>query len=155
MLQTRICFKYQSRLSNSFRFQDPIPKDLIALVVYKFQCDLLSGSYYGESIRHADISETNQSILFVSISFIAIIYRRSRSEMFCENGALENFANFTRKHLCRSLFFKKVAGRSATLLKKRLWHRYFPVIFATFSRTPFFYRTPPVAAFAFTFFWQL
>ena len=29
-----------------------------------------------------------------------------------------NFAKFTGKHLCQSLFFK----RPATLLKKRLWH---------------------------------
>ena len=28
-----------------------------------------------------------------------------------------------------------------TLLKKRLWHRCFPVNFAKFLRTPFFYRT--------------
>ena len=34
-------------------------------------------------------------------------------------GALRNFAKFTEKHLCQSLFFNKVAGlRPATLLKK-------------------------------------
>ena len=33
----------------------------------------------------------------------------------------------------------------ATLLKKRLWHRCFPVNFAKLLRT-LFYRTPPVAA---------
>ena len=34
--------------------------------------------------------------------------------------------------------FNKVAGlRPATLLKKRLWHRRFPVNFAEFLRTPF------------------
>ena len=32
-------------------------------------------------------------------------------------------------------------------LKKRLWHMYFPVNFVKFLRTPFFYRTPLVAAF--------
>ena len=52
---------------------------------------------------------------------------------------LKNFTKFTGKHLCQSLFFNKVAGlRSATLLKKRLWHRYFPVNFAKFLKTPFF-----------------
>ena len=56
--------------------------------------------------------------------------------------------------MCTSLFFNKVAVlrpetllkrdsgtdvflRSATLLKKRLWHRGFPVNFAKFLRTPF------------------
>ena len=50
-----IVFKCQTRLSNSFRYKDPIPKDLISGVVYKFQCGLCNESYYGESIRHLDI----------------------------------------------------------------------------------------------------
>ena len=33
----------------------------------------------------------------------------------------------------------------ANLLKKRLWHLYFPVHFANFKNT-FLHRTPPVAA---------
>ena len=70
--------------------------------------------------------------------------------MFCKIGFLRNFAKFTGKHLCQSLFFNKVAGltpgtgdsgtggflKPATLLKKRLWHRCFPVNFAKFLRTP-------------------
>ena len=52
---------------------------------------------------------------------------------------LANFAKFTGKHLCQSLFFNKVAGLwPATLLKKRLWYRCFPVNFAKFLRTPFY-----------------
>ena len=63
----------------------------------------------------------------------------SRPEVFCEKGVLRNFTKFTGKHLCQSLFFNKVAGlRLATLLKKRLWHRCFPVNFVKFLRTPFF-----------------
>ena len=47
------------------------------------------------------------------------VYRSSRPEVFCKNGVLKNFAKFTGKHLCQSLFFNKVAGlRSATLLKR-------------------------------------
>ena len=53
-------------------------------------------------------------------------------------GVLRNFTKFTGKHLCQSFFFNKVAGlRPATLLKKRLWHRCFPVNFAKFPRTSF------------------
>ena len=48
-----------------------------------------------------------------------------------KKDALENFAKFTGKHLCQSLFFK------ATLLKKRLWYRCFPVSLVTFLRTLF------------------
>ena len=52
-------------------------------------------------------------------------------------GVFENFANFTGKHLCWSLFFTKLqVFRPATLLKKRLLHRCFPVKFEKFLRTP-------------------
>ena len=51
----KIVFKSQTRLSNSFCYKDTIPKGLISGVVYKFQCGLCNGSYYGESIRHLDI----------------------------------------------------------------------------------------------------
>ena len=56
-------------------------------------------------------------------------------------GVLRNFAKFTRKHLCQSHFFNKVADLQATLLKKWLWHRCFPVNFAEFLRTPFLQNT--------------
>ena len=37
------------------------------------------------------------------------------------------------------VFFNKIAGlRTATSLKKRLWHRCFPVNFVKFLRTPFY-----------------
>ena len=50
-----------------------------------------------------------------------------------KKGALVNFTKFTGKHL----FFIKVAGlRAATLLKKKLRHRFFPVNFVKFLRTP-------------------
>ena len=53
-----------------------------------------------------------------------------------------NVIKFTGKHLCQGLFFNKVAGlRSKTLLKKRLWHKCFPVDFVKFLRTPFLENT--------------
>ena len=67
-----------------------------------------------------------------------VISRRSRPDVFCKKGVLRNFAKFIGKHLCQRLFFNKVAGfRPATLLKTRLWHRFFPVNFVKFLRTPF------------------
>ena len=36
-------------------------------------------------------------------------YRGSHRGVFCKNGALRNFIKFTGKHLCKSLFFDKVA----------------------------------------------
>ena len=65
-------------------------------------------------------------------------HRNSRPKMFCKIGALRNFTKFTGKHLCQSLFVNNTAGlRPATWLKKRLWHRCFPVKCAKFLRTPF------------------
>ena len=57
--------------------------------------------------------------------------RYRSTEMFYKKGVFKNFAKFTGKHLCWSLFSNKVAGwKPAMLLKKRLWHMFFPVIFA-------------------------
>ena len=68
--------------------------------------------------------------------------RSSHRRCSVRKGILKNFAKFTGKHLCQSLFFNKVTGlRPATLLKKRLWHRCFPVNFAKFLRTPFLQNT--------------
>ena len=64
----------------------------------------------------------------VSMSQVAN-YRSSRREVFRKIGVLKNFEKFTGKHLCQ---------RPATLLKKRLWHRCFPVDCTKFLRTPFF-----------------
>ena len=62
--------------------------------------------------------------------------------MFYKKSILENSAKFTGKHLYQSLFFNKVEGLSpATLIKKRLWHRCFPVNFMKFLRTPFLQNT--------------
>ena len=61
--------------------------------------------------------------------------RSSHPELFCKKGVLGSFTKFTGKHLSQSVFFKSL--RPGTLLKKRLWHRCFPVNFVTFLRTPF------------------
>ena len=54
------------------------------------------------------------------------MFRSSRQEVFCKKGVLRNFAKFTGKHLCQSLFFNKVAGlRSADLqAKSTKWFLY-------------------------------
>ena len=49
--------------------------------------------------------------------------RRSHQRCSLRKGILRNFAKFTGRHQCESLFFNKVAGlRHAALFKKRLWH---------------------------------
>ena len=69
-------------------------------------------------------------------------FRSSHRRCSVKKGVLTNFAKFTGKDLCQSLFFNKIAGRRpATFLKKRLWHRCFPVNFAKFLRTSFLQNT--------------
>ena len=64
-------------------------------------------------------------------------WQKQPPKVFCKKVALKNFAKFTAKHLCQSLFFNKATGvMPATLLKKRLWHRCFPVNIEKFLRTP-------------------
>ena len=63
-------------------------------------------------------------------------YRSSCPEVFCIKCVLKNFAKFTGKYLCQSLFFNKVAGLQACnfILKKWLWYRSFPVNFVKFLK---------------------
>ena len=66
------------------------------------------------------------------------MFRSSHRRWSVTKGDLRDFAKLTGKHLCQGLFFNKVASlRPATLLKKRLWHRCFPVKFSKVLRTPF------------------
>ena len=58
-------------------------------------------------------------------------------EVFYKKGVIRNFVKLIGKHLSQSLFFNKIAGL-ATLSKKRLWYRCFPVNFVNLLGTPFF-----------------
>ena len=99
----------------------------------------MSNCIFEDKLHHRSF----KAILSTQLYFI----RSSHQRCSMKKGALINFAKFTGKHLCRSLFFNKVAGlrsffnkvaglRRASLLKKRLWYRCFPVNFAKFIRTP-------------------
>ena len=73
----------------------------------------------------------------ISLVWWEINFRSNHSRCSVKKGVLKNFSKSTGKHLCQSLFNKVAGLRSATLLKRRLWHRCFPVNFAKFLRTPF------------------
>ena len=71
-----------------------------------------------------------------------INFRSNHWRYSVKKGVLKNFPKSAGKHVCQRLFFNKdVSLRSATLLKKRLWHWCFPVNFAKFLRTPFIQNT--------------
>ena len=80
--------------------------------------------------------------MIVFIIIIQMTTRGNHQRCSIRKGVLRNFAKFTGKYLSQVLFYNKVAGlKLATLLKKRLWHRCFPMNFAKFLRKPF-HRTP-------------
>ena len=55
------------------------------------------------------------------IEFIEGNQRSSRPDVFCEKGALRNFAKFKGKYLCQRLFFNITLSKETLfLLKKRL-----------------------------------
>ena len=63
----------------------------------------------------------------------AVVQKCSVKKVFLE------ISEHTQENTCaRVSFFNKVAGlKPATLLKKRLWHRCFPMNAVKFLRTPF------------------
>ena len=89
------------------------------------------------------LSSTNftWSILEYLVSYVSLdhslrkrqrTFRRSHQEVSCKKGIHKSSAKLTGKHLRKSLFLNKVAG------KKGLKHRFFPVNFSKFLTTPFF-----------------
>ena len=69
-------------------------------------------------------------------------YRSIRSQMLFKIGVLKNFANFTGKYLCQSLFFDKGAG-----LRLQLWTHVGEFLWnLQNTKNTFFHRTRPVTA---------
>ena len=60
-----------------------------------------------------------------------VVYAKAVSRSCSVKTVLKNVSKFTGKHLC----LKRL--RPAILLKKRLWHRFFPVNLEKFLRTSF------------------
>ena len=70
-----------------------------------------------------------------------VVHRCSSKQVFLK------ISQISRESNCVGVSFNKVAElRVCNFIKKRLQHRCFPVKFAKFLGTPFFHRTPPVAA---------
>ena len=75
--------------------------------------------------------------------------QKQSSEVVCKKGVLGNFAKFTGKHLCQSLFFNKVArlrSQAGNFIKKETLAQVFSFEFCEISKNTFSYRTPLVAA---------
>ena len=81
------------------------------------------------------ILENASSFAIIKVAFIwwhTEKIRSSRPELFCEKKIVINFLKLTWRHLCRSLFFKKVTDWGLQLYLKNLRYRCFSVNFAKF-----------------------
>ena len=71
-----------------------------------------------------------------------VLYRSSQRRCSVRKGVLRNFAKFTGKHLCLSLFFNKVAGlRPGTaynFIKKETLAQVFSYEFCEISKNTIF-----------------
>ena len=93
-----------------------------------------------------NIAEANKNQPLIAINMVNMYpveagtkVRSSRPEVFCKKGVFRNFAKFTGKHLCQSLFFTKVAGlRPVTLLKKETLVQVFSCEFCAIFKSTFF-----------------
>ena len=77
-------------------------------------------------------------LLLDMFSYQLPISRSSRPDVFCEKEFLEISQNSQENTRARVSFLIKLQAAPATSLKRRLWHRCFPVNFAKFLRTSFF-----------------
>ena len=62
---------------------------------------------------------------FIHLITLNCVPQKQPPEMFYKKHVLENFAKFTGKHLCQSLFFNEVAGQ---ISKNTFSYRTFPVV---------------------------
>ena len=93
----------------------------------------VSLSINGKFPTHIETSQLiwNKSIEWFLCNRNIGCYWNNFLQIFFQINVLQNFAIFTKKQLCRSLFFNKIS-------KKRLQHRCFLWKSAKFRRTPFF-----------------
>ena len=68
-------------------------------------------------------------------------FRSSHRRCSVRKGALRDFAKFTGKYLCQSLFFNKFSLISFLISLEVLWRRCFPVNFTKILRTSFLQNT--------------
>ena len=77
-------------------FEQVIEPFLVLNIFFTFFLSVVDCTFYRSIIK------SNCILLLCHVPV-----RSSRQELFCKKGVLRNFANFTGKCLCQSLFFKK------------------------------------------------
>ena len=83
-----------------------------------------------------DATTTKYLKLNCQYHYQTINFQKQPPEVFRKIGVFENFTKFTGKNLRQSPFLIKLQALGCNLLKKRLWHRCFPMKFLKFFRIP-------------------
>ena len=81
-----------------------------------------------------------QKILHAEVSLKRVYVQNRSCDRSCsmKKSVLRNFAEFTRKHLCHSLFLNKVAGLACNFIKKETLAQVFSCEFCGISKNTFF-----------------
>ena len=82
---------------------------------------------FAKTIKAVDYFHKKPLIRYLTVFWIRLCVKLSEisrctwqkqpPEVFYKKGVLKNFAKFTGKHLCQTLFFNKVAGRRCSVTK--------------------------------------
>ena len=103
----------------------------------KMAADNMSNIHVSPNVLLALMALQQENLRKLQQQILHGISRSSRPELFRRKAALKSYVEFTRKHPCWSFFLIKMQdGDAWNFIKKRLQHRYFPVKFAKFLRTP-------------------
>ena len=84
------------------------------------------------------VSSQSSSSLWNFFLNFSYTYRSSHLEVFCKKVVLRNFAKFTKKHLCQSLFFNKIARLVCKIIKKKTLAEVFSCEFCEISKKTLF-----------------
>ena len=99
-----------------------------------FQEDLLKISIKYLEIRNSSLDIFKNSVYSPkNLSYM----QKQAPDVICEKGVLRNFAKFTGKHLCQSLFFNNVPGQGLTFIKKETLAQVFSCKYWESSKSTF------------------
>ena len=104
-------------------------------------CEIFKNTYFEKHLRTTaskllfrEKPHWLNKMRFIDIANTFHKDRSSRPKLFCKNVVFKKFTKFTIKQLCQSLVLKKAAFHG--VINERLLHRYFPMSFTRFLRTP-------------------
>ena len=117
--------------------------EVLKLQFFKLLSMLTSPEVFSEPTQISEMKTISYFCKKIYLTFLCsdicvLMFRGfTKSQWRCSvgKGALRNFAKFTGKHLCQSLFLIKLQTLACNFIKIRFWHRCFPVNLVKFLRT--------------------